>query len=95
MTDQTQANTEEAGRNNALVMRKVQVFKQVIRTERRLGELRVCEELVDDGFAVFHAWGVDYKEVDGSAGNYSTAIVERDDGSVQNIPVKYIKFVDA
>ena len=41
----------------------------------------------------FRAWGVDYKEDHRGIGNFSTAIVEKDDGSIHNISVNYVRFV--
>lgn len=43
--------------------------------------------------AVFHAWGCNYEEFENGPGNYSTAIVERADGSVENVPTHMIKFI--
>ena len=43
--------------------------------------------------AVFHQFGCDYEE-DENFGNFSTAIVELIDGTVQNVPVELIKFID-
>ena len=46
-----------------------------------------------EGEGVFHQFGVDYEELEGGPGNYSTAIVEMQDGTVKNIPVGLIKFI--
>lgn len=51
-------------------------------------------EKVIDGEAVFHQWGCDYQEYESGPGNFSTAIVEFNDGEVKNIPVQLIKFID-
>ena len=49
------------------------------------------------GQADFHAFGMDYEELDNgegyTAGNFSTAIIELDDGTVKSIPVEHIKFI--
>ena len=50
-------------------------------------------EKVADGEASFHRWGVDFDEMEFGAGNYSTAIIEREDGTVENVPVEMIKFI--
>lgn len=47
-----------------------------------------------DGIAMFHGWGCDYQEFESGAGNFSTAIVERADGTVENVPVELVKFSD-
>lgn len=38
-------------------------------------------------------FGVDYEEFDSGAGNFSTAIIKLDDGSIKNIPCEHIKFM--
>jgi hypothetical protein len=45
------------------------------------------------GYAKFHAWGCGYEEFESGPGNYSTAIIERTDGSVENVPADMIKFI--
>lgn len=50
--------------------------------------------LADKGIATFHAFGVDYGEFENGPGNFSTAIVEWPDGSVENVPVERIKFLE-
>ena len=51
-------------------------------------------ELVKKGTAIFHRFGVDHQELEFGAGNYSTAIIELNDGTVKNLPVEQIKFID-
>lgn len=48
---------------------------------------------VSEGKAIFHGFGVAYKEFETGPGNYSTAIIELHDGTVKNIPVEMVKFV--
>lgn len=43
----------------------------------------------------FHQWGVSYEEFESGAGNYSAAIVELEDGSVELLCAERIKFVEA
>lgn len=43
--------------------------------------------------AIFHQFGVGYEEFESGLGNYSTAIVEYHDGTVDNIPVNHIRFI--
>lgn len=68
-------------------MRNVSIFKY----ERKEGEIKYS--LVPDGEGFFHQFGCNYEEFESGAGNYSTAIVERPDGSIINIPVDQIKFL--
>jgi len=42
---------------------------------------------------MFHGFGVDYQEYETGPGNFSTAICELEDGSVRNVPVHLIKFI--
>lgn len=46
------------------------------------------------GQASFHGWGVDYEEFDTGPGNFSTAIVEYSDGSIETVPADDIKFCE-
>ena len=69
-------------------LRKVHVFKQVRRADG-LGFDRTFETTGE-----FHQWGQDYEEFETGPGNFSTAIVELPDGTVQNVPVEMIAFVD-
>ncbi|MCK4822305.1 hypothetical protein KA005_41465 [bacterium] len=73
-------------------MRKVQVYKY----EERTGETPypTKRHKIKDGIGIFHQFGVNYEEFDSGPGNYTTAIVEMPDGSVKNVPVENIKFLD-
>ena len=46
------------------------------------------------GKALFHQFGTDYEEFETGPGNFSTAIIELPDGSVKNIEVSLIKFIN-
>ena len=70
-------------------MRKVIVRKYVKITDQGLYEKQDDGE----GLATFHAWGVNCEEFTNGAGNFSTAIVERKDGTIENIPVDLIQFI--
>jgi hypothetical protein len=48
---------------------------------------------VDTGEAEFCAWGVNCEEYDHGAGTFSTAIIKRDDGTVENVPCEWIQFI--
>ena len=67
-------------------LRQVQVYKY----ERKQGNIHF--DKVENGTAIFHGFGVDYEEFETGPGNFSTAIIERDDGSVENVPVELIRF---
>ncbi len=57
------------------------------------GSYRQTYTLEPHGEAVFHQFGVDYEELDGGPGNYTTAIIEWPDGKVESVPVEHVKFV--
>ena len=57
------------------------------------GLKRSFYDLEEQGEALFHAWGVNYEEFETGAGNFSTAIIELEDGTVKNIPAEHIRFV--
>ena len=54
---------------------------------------KTYHSLVEVGEATFHQFGVNYEEFDSGAGNFSTAIIELDDGTIENVPVETIKFI--
>lgn len=67
-------------------MRKVTIFKWgTLKGERGLVK-------VFSGSGIFHCWGSDYEEFELGPGNYSTAIIEMEDGTIQNPHVEMIKF---
>ena len=43
---------------------------------------------------VFHGWGVGYEEFETGPGNFSVAIVEKEDGTVDSYPVHLVRFTD-
>ncbi len=45
------------------------------------------------GEAIFHAFGCSFHEFESGAGNFSTALIELEDGSILNIAVEYIQFI--
>lgn len=49
---------------------------------------------VPKGYGTFHQFGVDCEEFETGVGNYSTAIVEMNDGTMANVPVEMIVFLD-
>ncbi len=50
--------------------------------------------LVETGKGLFYEWGVNYEEFESGPGNYSIAIVEYEDGTIESVPVEQIKFID-
>lgn len=48
---------------------------------------------VKTGVGLFHQWGVAYEEFETGAGNYSTAIMEMEDGTIKNVPAEDIEFI--
>lgn len=48
---------------------------------------------VPDYEAVFHQWGVAYEEFENGAGNFTVAIVERDDGTIEMPCAHMIQFL--
>jgi len=51
--------------------------------------------MVSNGEGTFQGWGVDFQQgPDGSIGNFTTAIVLRDNGKVENQPVELIQFIE-
>jgi len=49
---------------------------------------------VDVREALFHEFGSDIEEFDNGVGTFSTAIVEYEDGTIDNITVELIRFLD-
>ena len=72
-------------------MRPVTLLKHY-RPEGHIGfPLPKCEA----GTGKFHQWGMDYEEFEAGPGNYSIAIIEMPDGTVENWPSNMIRFNDA
>jgi len=42
----------------------------------------------------FHGWGVEYEEFENGPGNYTVAIIEMPDGSVQTLAPFLVRFLD-
>jgi len=47
------------------------------------------------GKGLFHIWGSSYEEFESGAGNYTIAIVEKSDGTVEQVLPQHIRFLDA
>ncbi len=98
----TQSQATEKNINKSFIMAdqfinspqvKGQMMKQVIYSEykRREGEKHIS--LIEIGEATFHQFGVDYEEFDCGPANFTTAVIELDDGTIKNVPVQTIRFV--
>ena len=68
-------------------------MRKVMVSEYRQQEDREWK-LEEKGEAVFHQFGCNYEEFENGAGNYTTAIIEWPDGTVENVPVEMIRFVN-
>ncbi len=81
-----------------LIMRRVKYSEYVKRTREptKPGEPYkpiAYWQLEEQGEATFHQWGCNYEEFETGAGNFSTAIIELDDGVIKNIPAEHIRFI--
>lgn len=73
-------------------MRKVEIKKKVFVPAN--GDVRGHWKEVDPVIATFHQFGVTYEEFDTGPGNYTVAIVELPDGTVENALLHDIRFID-
>jgi len=51
-------------------------------------------ELQEKGEAEFLQLGTDFQETESGSGSYTTAVIKLNDGSVKNLPVENIRFID-
>ena len=51
--------------------------------------------LEDAAEGTFHGWGVEYEEFESGPGNFSVAIVEMADGTIQTLMPWAIRFLDS
>lgn len=70
-------------------MRKVQTYKYEKPVPPSLTRNKIRDKV-----GTFHQFGINYEEFDDGPGNFTTAIVEMPDGTVKNIPVENIKFLE-
>jgi hypothetical protein len=71
-------------------VRRVRIFKYMTHLPCIDGKYQ--KEIVAEG--IFRQYGVDAEESETGFGNYSTAIVEKDNGEVENVPVDLIQFIN-
>jgi hypothetical protein len=71
-------------------MRPVMTMKPIHDSIGRLlnGYEDVCE-------GKFHGWGVEYEEFESGPGNYSVAIIELPDGTMQTLVPWLVRFLDS
>ena len=68
--------------------RKVQVYETVYSKE----ENKQIKTLKDEVFS-FHKWGAEYEEFETGAGNYTVAILEKENGDITTYFAHQIKFI--
>ena len=68
-------------------MRKVKVFRW-----ERQATGKYKKEVRD--VAKFHQFGFSYDETDLGVGTFSTALIEWDDGTMGNVDVELVQFID-
>jgi len=68
-------------------MRKVIVYQWRLNGKKQYEKNQ--PERVEDGTALFHAWGLECE-----VGSYTMAIVERKDGTIEMIAHDMIKFIE-
>ena len=77
----------------AQIARRVRLFENRLKPDP-LSANRKISVRVPIGEGNFIKYGVDSEVLNNGVANYSTAIVEMDDGSVKNCPVELILFID-
>jgi hypothetical protein len=68
--------------------RKVMVLQYVQREDKKW-------KLEDRGEAIFHQFGCNYQEFETGPGNFTTAIIEWPNGTLENLPVHMVRFLDS
>ncbi len=68
------------------------MLRQVVVYERKQDTNTGVYKKTRKGIARFHAYGIFYEECRDGVGQYSTAIVEFNDGRIDNVPLDLIQF---
>ncbi|MCP4569067.1 MAG: hypothetical protein GY841_15945 [FCB group bacterium] len=68
--------------------RRVEYFEW----QKQAGEITLKK--VKKGEATFHQFGIDFMEVDTGCGQFTTAVIELDDGTVLNVAAETIRFLE-
>ena len=69
-------------------MRNVEVSEFIPRTYMHEAEMKVI------GKALFHCFSKGFKEVENGACEFASAVVEFPDGTVKNVTVEHIRFLN-
>ena len=70
-------------------LRMVEYYKLEIVTEDNNTTLKRVKE----GEGLFHQFGISYEEFESGPGQFTTAIIELQDGSIISVDAEYIKFI--
>ena len=73
-------------------MRRVESLERTYNNDKRTDELFIYVSRGKIGR--FHGFGIDYEEFESGPGMFTTAVVELPDGTVKNVYVECIKFLD-
>lgn len=81
-----------------MLSRKVKIYEWTRARDKDGNELRnelkqIYNVKIRTGVGLFHQWGCDYEVFETGPGNFSTAIVEMEDGTVKNVPCDMIQFI--
>lgn len=72
--------------------RKVEISKHVCRINGLNGKKEW--DIEPDYIGRFHSWGLQYEELEYGVGNYTCAVVEKDDGTVETPAAFLVRFLD-
>lgn len=73
-------------------MRKV-IYSEYVDKVEGLNPVATNWQLEEMGEALFHQFGIDHQDCEFGVGNFTTAIIELEDGTVKNIPAEQIRFI--
>lgn len=81
-----------------MLSRKAKIFEWKRAVDKDGKEKRneldqIYNEKVKTGVGLFHQWGNGYEEFETGPGNFSTAIIEMEDGTIKNVPCDMIQFI--
>jgi hypothetical protein len=87
------AQIDELKKENKLLNARPELRKVYVYEHKRLPSDTYYTKVLGDEVMFFHCWGCDYEEFETGAGNYSTAILEKQDGTIINERADFIKFI--
>ena len=70
-------------------MRKVQIYKYEQNKDKPS-----THDKVEDEIGIFIQFGVNFEGFGEGPGNYTTAIIEMSDGTIRNVDVEMVRFLD-